>query len=73
MNLAAAIRTRIAPLGGVELALPPRDAMPDPIDFLELGKTLALGNLGVRETKPKSGKASSSRDTRAYRKQRRMI
>ncbi len=29
-NLAAAIRARVAPLGGIDLALPPREAMRDP-------------------------------------------
>jgi plasmid stability protein len=32
-NLADAIRRRIAPLGGVELALPPRGPMREPPDF----------------------------------------
>lgn len=32
-DLAAAIRTRIRPLGGVELALPGRDAMREPPTF----------------------------------------
>ena len=32
-NLAAAIRVRIAPLGGVELDLPKRDPMPEPPRF----------------------------------------
>jgi plasmid stability protein len=30
-NLAAAIRSRVAPLGGVELDLPPRDKMRAPL------------------------------------------
>jgi hypothetical protein len=30
-NLAAAIRARFAPLGGVELDLPAREAMPEPV------------------------------------------
>lgn len=34
-NLAAAIRARIAPLGGVDLDLPPREAMPEPPRFDE--------------------------------------
>lgn len=33
-NLAEAIRARFAPLGGVELELPPREPMRDPPDFL---------------------------------------
>lgn len=32
-NLAAAIRARITPLGGVELDLPKRDPMPEPPRF----------------------------------------
>ena len=32
-NLAAAIRARIAPLGGVELDLPKREPMPEPPRF----------------------------------------
>jgi plasmid stability protein len=32
-NLAAAIRERFAHLGGVELELPPREAMPEPPRF----------------------------------------
>ena len=32
-NLAAAIRARIAPMGGVELELPPRPPMRDPVQF----------------------------------------
>ena len=32
-NLYAAIRRRFEPLGGVELEIPPRDAMRDPPDF----------------------------------------
>ena len=32
-NLADAIRKRIEPLGGVELPLPPRAPMSEPIDF----------------------------------------
>lgn len=32
-NLAAAIRARVVPLGGVEFDLPPREAMPDPPSF----------------------------------------
>ena len=32
-NLAQAIRARFAPLGGVELQLPPRDPMREPPDF----------------------------------------
>jgi len=32
-NLAAAIRTHIAPLGGVNLNLPPREPMPKPVRF----------------------------------------
>lgn len=32
-NLATAIRARFAPLGGVELELPPREPMRDPPDF----------------------------------------
>ena len=32
-NLAEAIRARFAPLGGVELELPPREPMRDPPDF----------------------------------------
>ncbi|EHK79243.1 plasmid stability protein [Sinorhizobium meliloti CCNWSX0020] len=32
-NLAAAIRSRIVPLGGVELELPPREAIRDLPDF----------------------------------------
>jgi plasmid stability protein len=32
-NLAAAIRARFAPLGGVELPVVPREPMRDPIDF----------------------------------------
>lgn len=32
-NLAAAIRARVAPLGGVDLDLPPREPMRDPPAF----------------------------------------
>jgi plasmid stability protein len=32
-NLAAAIRARVAPLGGVDLGLPPREPMRDPPAF----------------------------------------
>lgn len=32
-NLAAAIRARFAPLGGVDLELPPREPMREPPDF----------------------------------------
>lgn len=32
-NLAAAIRARVAPLGGVELDLPPREPMREPPTF----------------------------------------
>lgn len=32
-NLAAAIRARVAPLGGVELDIPPREAMREPPRF----------------------------------------
>lgn len=32
-NLAAAIRARFAPLGGVELEIPPRTSMREPRDF----------------------------------------
>ena len=32
-NLAAAIRARVAPLGGVELDLPPREPMREPPAF----------------------------------------
>lgn len=32
-NLAQAIRARFAPLGGVELQLPPRDPIREPPDF----------------------------------------
>ena len=32
-NLAEAIRARFAPLGGVELELPPREPMREPPDF----------------------------------------
>ena len=32
-NLAAAIRARVAPLGGVELDLPPREPMREPPGF----------------------------------------
>ena len=32
-NLASAIRARFAPLGGVELEIPPRESMRDPPDF----------------------------------------
>jgi plasmid stability protein len=32
-NLAAAIRARVAPLGGVDLDLPVRAPMPDPPSF----------------------------------------
>ena len=32
-NLADAIRARVAPLGGVELELPPRSPMRDPVSF----------------------------------------
>ena len=32
-NLAEAIRARFAPLGGVELDIPPRDPMGEPPDF----------------------------------------
>jgi plasmid stability protein len=34
-SLYAAIRARVEPLGGVELALPPREAQRDPPDFGE--------------------------------------
>ena len=33
VNLAEAIRSRIAPLGGVELEIPPRDPFRPPPDF----------------------------------------
>ena len=33
-NLAEAIRARFAPLGGVELEIPPREPMRDPPDFM---------------------------------------
>lgn len=33
-TLAEAIRARFAPLGGVELELPPREPMRDPPDFM---------------------------------------
>ena len=33
VNLAAAIRARIVPLGGVELELPPRESMREPPSF----------------------------------------
>ncbi|MEA2736893.1 MAG: antitoxin FitA [Acetobacteraceae bacterium] len=33
VNLAAAIRARVAPLGGVDLDLPPREPMRDPPSF----------------------------------------
>lgn len=33
LNLAEAIRRRFAPLGGVELKLPPREPMREPPDF----------------------------------------
>ena len=32
-NLASAIRARFAPLGGVDLEIPPREPMRDPPDF----------------------------------------
>ncbi len=32
-NLAEAIRSRFAPLGGVELEIPPREPMPEPPRF----------------------------------------
>jgi plasmid stability protein len=32
-NLFEAIRARIAPLGGVELEIPPREPMPPPVEF----------------------------------------
>ena len=32
-NLAEAIRARFAPLGGIELELPPREPMREPPDF----------------------------------------
>ena len=32
-NLAAAIRARVAPLGGVELDVPPREPMREPPEF----------------------------------------
>jgi len=32
-NLADAIRARIAPLGGVELEIAPRETIRDPVDF----------------------------------------
>ena len=32
-NLARAIRTRFAPLGGVELDIPPREPMCEPLQF----------------------------------------
>ena len=32
-NLAAAIRARIGPLGGVEMDFPPREPMPEPLRF----------------------------------------
>lgn len=32
-NLAEAIRKRLAPLGGVDLPIPPREAIRDPGDF----------------------------------------
>jgi plasmid stability protein len=34
-NLAEAIRRRLAPIGGVELPLPPREPMPEPPKFDE--------------------------------------
>jgi plasmid stability protein len=34
-NLAVAIRRRFEPLGGVQLDIPPREPMRDPIDFGE--------------------------------------
>lgn len=34
-NLAAAIRARFAPLGGVELPIVPREPIRDPLDFDE--------------------------------------
>lgn len=34
-NLATALRRRFEPLGGVELDIPPRQPMRDPIDFGE--------------------------------------
>ena len=37
-NLAAAIRARIAPLGGVDLDLPAREPMPAPPHFGRRGK-----------------------------------
>ncbi|MCH8542320.1 MAG: Arc family DNA-binding protein [Alcanivorax sp.] len=33
LPLAAAIRARLAPLGGVELAIPPREPIRDPVDL----------------------------------------
>ncbi|MCV9940597.1 plasmid stabilization protein [Boseaceae bacterium BT-24-1] len=32
-NLAASIRTRLAATGGVQLDIPPREALPEPPDF----------------------------------------
>jgi plasmid stability protein len=32
-NLYEAIRARVAPFGGVELEIPPREPMPPPVDF----------------------------------------
>lgn len=37
-NLAAAIRARIAPLGGVDLHLPAREPIPAPPQFARRGK-----------------------------------
>lgn len=34
-SLVASIRARVAPLGGVELAIPSREPMRDPVDFGE--------------------------------------
>jgi antitoxin FitA len=34
-NMAAAIRRRIQPVGGVELEIPPREAVRSPVDFGE--------------------------------------
>jgi hypothetical protein len=45
-NLAAAIRTRVAPLGGVELDLPVREPIPAPVKVDGEGgrPTAPLGN-----------------------------